>query len=146
MSAIINVLEASSSLSTAFGNAPSTKKYWKCLAPAGTALPYLTYNWADSGDEAAAYESRDVADNLTPYIDDGEMAFIIRAVGKEAALALGRQVQAVLNDAPLAISDGTQLLFRRKRRRSQLDPDKGPGGVDVWQRILIFRSIVSRTQ
>lgn len=141
-SAIIAALAASSSLSTAFGHSTGTPKYFADLAEADTDLPCLVYT---DGEEDAEYESEDLADDLTPYTDAGEITIAIYAAGEAEALDLGDQVQAVLFDAPLIFDDGTLLYIRRTHRSSDIDPDKGPNGEDVWQCTLIFKTIVART-
>ena len=106
---------------------------WDDEAPIGTPLPYLVISEpsADSNNESGVASIEPVGLQLAIY-----------AEGKAPARAVRRYAAAVVNDAPLVFSAGTLLHLRVANRTSAKDPDRGPGGGDVWQEVLMLEAVV----
>jgi hypothetical protein len=81
-----------------------------------------------------------------PYDDHPSFQLTVVGTGKEPVRQIAHAVQHSLLDAALSFTTGTlQLLRRSGPAFDSLDPDRGPGGIDVFRRVLLFESIVSRT-
>ncbi len=116
---------------------------WAGQAPNVDLLPYVVI--VEPSDEEADYETVG-DDGKIPYDDESEVQVsCFAAASKSAAKAIGTLVQQCLDDAPLTFDDGDLLELRRVGRHTELDPDPGPGNVDVWMHVLRFRAIVART-
>lgn len=65
--------------------------------------------------------------------------------GKARSRAAARLVMASLDNAPLAFEDGPLLYLRHADFVSSKDPEKGPGGVDVWRTVVTFSAITAES-
>lgn len=113
---------------------------WGDEAPADTPLPYAVLVEVA---EVAEYEGPKGSGRV-PYADRAAIQVGIFDSSRSAARGLGNLVEAAVNDAPLEFEGGDLLWLRRSDRRMQKDPELGPGGVDVWQRILVFDALTQR--
>lgn len=105
------------------------------LAEPGQPLPY-----------AVALEPDEADSNLNTGGDllaDGHVNINVYAATKRDAIALGRRVAAVLQDAPLRFAAGTLVYLRGASRSAALDPDPAPGGGDCWQESRVFHFMYS---
>lgn len=114
---------------------------WADESPEGVDLPWIVVH--DRGG-AAEYETIDAL-NKIGYDDTGDIQVSVFAGSRALSKALARLVETSLNDAPLVFDDGSLVSFRRDHTSTELDPDKGPDGVDVWQTVLLFETIASST-
>ena len=94
-------------------------------------LPYAVYDQGVGG----------VIDYMTisPQITSGTASIAIYSTSKTEANSLARSLASTLKDAPLEFTDGTLMYFRaRTIYQGTLDPDPGPGGVDIYQSVVLF--------
>lgn len=95
------------------------------------ALPYAVYDQGVGG----------VVDYMTisPQVTSGTVSIAIYSTSKTEANSLARSLASTLKDAPLEFTDGTLMYFRaRTIYQGTLDPDPGPGGVDIYQSVVLF--------
>lgn len=106
---------------------------WGDEAPAGAALPFavLSEPEGDSDNES-----------LGASIETATLQLSVFAADKAAARAIRRTLAALLSDAPLTFAAGALLHLRADGRTGMKDPDRGPGGRDVWQEVQLFEAVV----
>lgn len=109
-------------------------------------FPYMVLSDPDMANE---FQSR--MPDGTPYWASGQLQVSIFAVGKEQARSLGwavhdTQANGGLTDVNLTFQRGRLDYFRPTADpRSFKDPEQGPGGVDVWQCVVIFEVAIQRS-
>lgn len=102
---------------------------WLDRAPNGAAFPFATYSVASDVDEF---------DTSDTHQRQYTVQFAAYHTGKESARLVRRSLRAVMlpataDWAPLVWSGGVEIGRFPAGQTLNLDPDRGPGGVDVWQ-------------
>jgi hypothetical protein len=119
---------------------PATNIYLD-QAPVNTTFPFIVV--VEIG-ETAAHSSADATPSYG-YIDTGQLQVSIFATGAETCRTIGGLVETSLTDPSLTFTAGYLMNMRRGQRGpTVLDPDPGPGGVDVWHRPLTFQTVIGR--
>jgi len=144
--ALAAFLQGNAALASAFGSSGSSDiRFWANAAPDGTGWPYAVITNPD--EQADGYQTVDAA-GVHDYFTHPEFQISIFAEGpgaKDSGIVLGWDVFAALQDVALVFQLGTLLYFRQTNEHSDKDPDKGPLGMDVWQRALFYQATVERT-
>jgi len=102
---------------------------WLDRAPNGTAFPFATYSVASDVDEF---------DTSDTHQRQYQVQFSAYDTGKESARLARKAIRAVMlpalaDWAPLSWTGGVEIGRFPAGQTLNLDPDRGPGGVDVWQ-------------
>jgi hypothetical protein len=124
-------LLADASLTTAFGRAGWL---WRDEAPAGEPVPVAVLAVPD--------RTRDTLSNRSSVVA-WTLQLTVWATTRVAAATLGAAAAAVLEAATITFTDGTLLSVRRAGHDDGLDPDRGPGGIDLWRRVTLFDALTS---
>ena len=111
---------------------------WSDEAAEGTPLPYLILIEI-AGDRD--YETPD-ENSAVNFIEANQYQISVFASTKEQSQAIGHSVAMTLSAANLTFNNGNLLLLRISPRHSEMDPQPGPDGSNVWQMILVFDAII----
>lgn len=104
----------------------------------GTGRP-IPYAEVYDVSESSVYGSDRVAVKI------GQVQINSYAKTRTAARQIGDAVAAILNDDPLVFQIGSLDYFREDGQHTSKDPDRGPGGVPVFQNIRIFNYFIEVT-
>ncbi len=102
---------------------------WLDRAPNGTEFPFATYSVASDVDEF---------DTSDTHQRQYQIQFSAYHTGKESARLARKALRAAMLPAaadwvPLEWTGGLEIGRFPGGQTLNLDPDRGPGGVDVWQ-------------
>lgn len=102
---------------------------WLDRAPDGTAYPFATFSVASDVDDFDTSDThqREVQVQFAAYHTGKETARLARLAMRSAMLP------AQADWVPLSWADGQEIGRFPAGQSLNLDPDRGPGGVDVWQ-------------
>lgn len=125
----ITALEADGTLTASFGG-----KFFADEAPAGTAFPFVIVQLMPG---ETTFENQHAPSGGPAGTDESELQVSIFATTRASLKTLTAAIESVLVD----LVDDTVIFFRRVNQTVTIDPTKGPGGVDVWRSLLIFRTI-----
>ena len=143
LEALIQFLDTHPTLPGMFGSSANTPKFFSDEAPIGTALPYLVIY--DNDDETMDNFMSKKDDGTTPYLTDLDLQISVFDTSKYNARSLAWYVVDAINDSTITFTRGTLIHFRMVRQRTDLDPEPGPNGTNVWQRTLFVHAVVQRT-
>lgn len=140
--AMIGRLRAMPTIISAFGentNTRATTKFWADVAESGVNLPWAVYEEI----EGDIQHMTAVAGRVSS-IETGQVRWVVVAEGRKAARDLGRMLINVLNDAPLAFSDGQLMEFRARKPFFAPVGDLAPGAPRAAARVVVFDYMLSR--
>lgn len=103
---------------------------WRDEAPAGQALPYIVVQTVQLDQQ---YENTGSAGDV-PWVATGSWAVYFYAATRSQLITLDTAWEAALNDSSLVFSTGYLMMLRHDTENDTMDPARGPGGIDVWQR------------
>lgn len=115
---------------------------WVNEAPRDEAMPYAVITWDQSD---LSYESP-ADDDLVPTIEEVQLRISVFSESRSSSRSLGRAIQESLIDANLTFEEGYLMVIRPAGATDTLDPDRGPAGNDVWQRVVQFTASVGRNE
>jgi|GEM_PF-3603081 len=76
-------------------------------------------------------------------LHDGTFTVSVYTEDEALSGSLRTQIAAALKDAPLSFTDGVLIYLRgRNLGGGTKDPDPGPGGVDVWETVALYRYMI----
>lgn len=127
VAAIRAALSASATVSTAFGDAAATPKFFGDKATGSPALPYLVIGEPMSMREYVAGNN---------WIERGNVMVSILAVGKLAARTLADKAAVVINDAALIIQGATLMKLRVSNAQFVATDDVAVGVPTAYQIVL----------
>jgi hypothetical protein len=111
----------------AFGDTPSTPKFFGDYAVGSPALPYLVFGEPDATREYFG---------LGNYIERGQIVANVFAPGKLRARVLANLAAGVLNDADLVLDGAVLMLYRARVLNYNPVPDVAPGFPQAYQRTI----------
>lgn len=136
-------LRQSSALVAALGEDtahPATTKIHGDVANGSPQLPYLVIT---EESETPRYQSPD-AEGVAVHFDRGTIRVAVFAQGKLQARSIGTLVAGILNDAPIAPSDGTLLELRQSAASFRPIGDLAPDSSTVACRVIDFLYVIQR--
>lgn len=110
------------------------------LMPPGTRLPWVRVLEVSDDLQWAGTDG----DSKKLRFDHMMLQVSIFADGRTSSKRLGKLVANLLDDAPLAYSDGTHLQVSLADRANDQDEDDGPLGQNVWVEHLTFDLVAQR--
>jgi hypothetical protein len=137
LEAVLAHLQADGTLAATFGG-----RFVSDEEALGSAFPYVV---VDEVQGPWSYQSRDNSGAI-PVDDHRQVRVTIVSVGKAAVRVAGRLVHSSLWDANLTFGTGTLMWFRNETAPTdQLDPERGPGNVDIWRRTYVYEATIARS-
>ena len=110
---------------------------WLNEAPHSEPIPFATISnpasdisWESTGD-----------DGLRSAIARQQYQVDVFHSSRSTARAIGQRIVAVLNLLEPTYDSGYLIQLFPTRSTDALDPDRGPGGVDVWHRTILFDAL-----
>lgn len=142
LDALWGLCDGTSALTTAFGR---SGWLWLGEGPEAEPLPYAVI-FDPLATEDIDYQSVN-AQGQIPYDGTGQLQINVFATTRPAVKTLAKAIALAVNDAESSIvfDDGSLIHIRAYTLSEFLDPDKGPGGTDVWVRPILIDTKVSRT-
>ena len=137
--AIVNACHTDATLTSLFGR---TGWLWITEAPDGEPMPYAVLSQPSSDLSFSSFTD----DGSEPTVETATFQVSIFSANRATNQAIGDQINASLTPAQLVHADGYLMSLRCTSSADMLDPDRGPGGVDVWQRVLLLDALEGHNQ
>jgi hypothetical protein len=115
---------------------------WITEAPDGEPMPYAVLSQPASELSFSTFTD----DGSEPTVESATYQVSIFSTSRALNQSIGDQVNASLSPADLRHADGYLMALRVTSAADMLDPDRGPGGVDVWQRVLLLDVLEGHNQ
>ena len=107
---------------------------WISEAPEGEPMPYAVLTQPASNLSFSTFTD----DGSEPTVESATYQVSLFSTDRELNRTIGDRINASLSSAALTHADGYLMSLRCTSAADLLDPDRGPGGVDVWQRVLLL--------
>lgn len=128
MSAVVTAFETGlyTKLNVSAITTLATGGVWNKLAPQGTALPYVIFQWQGGGDR-----------NVTPS-RERDLVYTVKAVAADAAAAeaIDAEIDTLLHGGTLTVSGWTNFLSRRE---GDVNYSESPAGASVYHVGAMYR-------
>jgi hypothetical protein len=105
---------------------------WIEEAPDGEQFPYAVLSQPDSDLSFETFSN----DGTEPAIESATYQISIFSQDRQLNRTISAAINTLLDSAALNHNDGYLMGLRIESQTDLLDPDRGPQGVDVWQRVV----------
>jgi hypothetical protein len=129
--AIVGTCNADATLLGLFGR---PKWLWINEAPDREPMPYAVLSQPESNLAFSSIQD----DGSEPAVESAMYQVSIFSTNRALNRSIGERINAWLTTADLQHTDGYLMAMWLTSAADLLDPDRGPGGVDIWQRVLML--------